>query len=456
MATVMPADLGYSALICRYSEIATKGRNRIAFENRLVEALRRSLRPLGPVQVLRERGRIFFQPGAGRTAFSAADLAEMRRVLPFVSGLSSASPGFLLAPSLEAIEGAVDRTFPAVYEATVAGLPGDQVIPYAMQVRRSDKAFPLISSEIERHFAERLLARYPRLTVNLGAPRLAAELEIRRDRAFLCYERIEGPGGLPSGTGGQVLALLSGGIDSPVACYMMMKRGCLVDYVTFHSEPYTPPELILKVGRLAGMLNRFQVGGRLAAVNLAEAQKAVRDTCDSRYRTLLYRRFMVRLAAVLARAFGCKALVTGDNIGQVASQTLDNLAVISAASPLLLLRPLLAFDKRDTMAIARRIGTLAESEHGIPDSCTVFAPPDPATSARLYRVEAQESRLDVPGLIRACLEATVQVELSRLERVPLPGLQEAADAVLGEPPPPDGGEGAPSETPHPTGSAHGR
>jgi len=430
MDSPIPPDIGYTALICRYSEIATKGRNRVAFENRLVEALRRALRGIGRIRVVRERGRIFICPGDERAAFSAADVLEMRRVLPFVSGLSSASPGFLLEPALARLEAAVDQTFPAAYEAVVATIRPEQRLTYGLQVRRSDKSYPMISSEIERHFAERLLARYPRLDVDLEAPRLGAELEIRQDRAFLCYERIEGPGGLPPGTGGSVLAMLSGGIDSPVACYLMMRRGCLVDYVTFHSEPYTPPELILKVGRLASHLNRFQIGGRLAAVNLLPAQMAVRDHCDSRLRTVLYRRFMVRLAAVVARAFGSKAVVTGDNIGQVASQTLDNLAVVSAAAPILILRPLLAADKKDTMALARRIGTLEESEREVPDSCTVFAPPDPTTAAKFYRVEADEARLDVRGLIDACLDATVQVDLATFERQPIPGLRAAADAVL--------------------------
>lgn len=452
MTTLPTAPLGTrcDALLCRYSEIATKGRNRVAFENRLVEALRRALRAVGPVRVIRERGRIFFQPGGGRDAFGAAEVAEMRRVLPFVSGLASASPGFLTAPDLGAIEEAVDRTFPAAYEAAAAAVPEGQPIPYAMEVRRSDKAYPMVSSDIERHFADRLLDRYPRLAVNLRAPLLAVELEIRRERAFLSYERIAGPGGLPPGTGGSVLAMLSGGIDSPVACYLMMKRGCLVDYVTFHSEPYTPPELLLKVGRIAQLLNRFQMGGRLAAVNLLEAQKAVRDVCESRYRTVLYRRFMVRIGAVLARWFGARALVTGDSIGQVASQTLDNLGVISAAAPILILRPLLAFDKNETIAIARRIGTLAESEREVPDSCTVFAPPDPATAARLHKVAAQESRLDVDGLLRACLAATVRVDLATFERVPMEGLAEAADAVLGPgaetpPAPGDAAAAAPAE-----------
>jgi tRNA uracil 4-sulfurtransferase len=426
----MLPDLGYNALLCRYAEIATKGRNRVFFESRLVEALRRALRGLGKVQVVRERGRIFFLPGEQRGCFTAADLAEMRRVLPFVSGLSSASPGFLVEPDLAQIEAAVDSSFGKVYEVTRAATPADRAIPYAMQARRSDKSFPLISSDLERHFAERLLDRYADLTVDLDAPRLAVELEIRKDRAFLCYERIAGPGGLPPGTGGTVLALLSGGIDSPVACYLMMKRGCLVDYVTFHSEPYTPPELILKVGRLAGLLNRFQFGGRLVAVNLVEAQKAIRDTCESRYRTILYRRFMVRIAAAVARVLGAKALVTGDSLGQVASQTLSNLAVVSAASPMLVLRPLIGCDKKDSMALARRLGTLAESEQNVPDSCTVFAPADPATSAKFFRIEGEESRLDVLALIHTCLDATVQVDLNTYERLPLPGLHEAADAVL--------------------------
>ncbi|MBN2450981.1 MAG: tRNA 4-thiouridine(8) synthase ThiI [Lentisphaeria bacterium] len=429
MEPVSLPDLGCDGLLCRYSEIATKGRNRRAFEKRLVEALRRALRPLGKLDVALERGRIFIRPGGEKSCFTAADLGEMRRVLPFVSGLSSASPGILTRPELGAIEEAVERSFPALYGAHAAAVSGETPVTYAMQVRRGDKSFPLIGTEVEIHFAERLLDRFPRLKVDLRQARLQVEVEIRRDRAFVSYERIQGPGGLPAGTGGKVLALLSGGIDSPVACYQMMRRGCLVDYVTFHSEPYTPPELISKVACLARLLNRFQMGGRLLAVNLLPLQRQIRDHCQERYRTVLYRRGMMRLSAALARLRGAKALMTGDNLGQVASQTIDNLVVVDAATPMLVLRPLLVWDKQDTSALARRIGTLAESERDVPDSCTVFAPASPATTSRLVRLQAEERRLDGPALLRECLLLTREIDLDTLERREVPGLERVADSL---------------------------
>lgn len=424
-------DLRCNGVLCRYGEIAIKGRNRGAFENRLQEGLRRALRRLGRIRILSERGRLFLCPFDAGECFSPDDIEEMRRVLPFVNGLSSASPGILVEPDLRAIERVVDETFPSVYEALVESVPPGQHLTYAMEVRRADKRFPMKSAEVEIHFAERLLDRFPRLQVDLKRAQLQVEVEIRPERAFVSYERIAGPGGLPSGSGGRVLALLSGGIDSPVACYQMMRRGCLVDFVTFHSSPYTPPESIIKVARLASLLNRFQPPGRLIAVNLLTAQKAVRDACRERYRTVLYRRLMVRLASVIAGRLNAGALVTGDNIGQVASQTLENLGVINQASDMLVLRPLLTADKQDTVTLARRIGTLAESEKDVPDSCTVFAPANPATAARRHRVEAQEARLDLEGLLRRCLAETVEVDLETFEQRPLDGWGEPT-APVGE------------------------
>ena len=199
----------------------------------------------------------------------------------------------------------------------------------------------------------------------------------------------------------------------------MMRRGCSVDYVTFHSEPYTPPEYIGKIISIARRLNNFQPRGRLAAVNLLAAQKEIRDKCRSRYRTILYRRFMLRIANQLARLFGSKAIVTGENLGQVASQTLDNMAVIEEASDLIVLRPLLTFEKLETVAIAEKIGTFDLSAQNIPDSCTVFAPDDPATFSRLNFLLFEEKALDVEGLVRQCLETTIVINPDTDTRHPL-------------------------------------
>ncbi|MCK5803301.1 MAG: tRNA 4-thiouridine(8) synthase ThiI [Lentisphaeria bacterium] len=419
-------DLPYNAILCRYNEIATKGGNRLMFENLFVQAVLRVMAPVcRPLRVVRERGRIFFRLKERSATFSPAELAEARRRLPWVAGLVSASPGFLTGPQLELIEQAVLTSFPAVYKALVETLPPSGRIPYAMRARRNYKKFPMTSKEIEIHFANLLLEQYPLLDVDLRTPQLRVGVEVRLDKAFVHYETIDGPGGLPAGSGGRVLALLSGGFDSPVACFEMMKRGCNVDYVTFHSEPYTPPALLAKVGALARILNRFQEAGRLVAVNLLPLQKAVRDICQERLRTVLYRRAMVRMATAIGRTFGAKALMTGDNIGQVASQTLENLHVVSAATDLMILRPLLTSNKVDIIRMATQIGTMEESREEVPDSCTVFAPSRPATAAALERILAEEARLDMDELLRECCRGTTILDLETLEGVSIPGLEDA-------------------------------
>ncbi len=423
MPQVTYPTLPYDCLICRYSEIATKGRNRVTFENLLVSNLLGGLNTLRPLEVIRERGRIFIRPPRTVGRFDARACAIIERFLPRVAGLSSGSLGFLIEPTLASAREIITRTFGPVYAAFEAAFPGDGPIPYRLRVQRSDKRFPMTATQIECHFADLLLPAYPRLKVDLKKPALRVELEIRNRRAFVCYDRIPGPGGLPTGSGGKVLALLSGGIDSPVACYQMMRRGCTVDFITFHSTPYTPPELLAKVARMAILLNTFQPPGRLVVANLLPLQKAVRDHCQSRFRTVLYRRYMMRIASKVARCLKAEALVTGDNIGQVASQTLPNLAVISAATPVLILRPLLTADKQDTTAVARTIGSLDISREEIPDSCTVFAPKNPATVSFVDRILREEASLASADLIRQCLEQTRLLDPETLEETPLEGLK---------------------------------
>lgn len=395
-------DLPCNAILCRYNEVGTKGRNRSHFIEQLCLALRRQLRELGELRLQLERSRIVILPPTGSEIFTPADLKRLRQIIPGVAGIASVSPGFRVKPDFDTIIATLDTHFETLYQA-FRQRRDNSPSTYAVRVHKSDKTFPISSLDLERHCADRYLPSRSDLNLDLSHPALLIEIEIRHMFAFISYERIDGPGGLPSGSSGQVLALLSGGFDSPVASYRMMRRGCQVDFVTFHSSPYTPPSLLTKVGGIVRQLNLYQRRGRFVAINLLPAQEVIRDLCQGRYRTILYRRLMLRLAAIVARHFHCKALVTGDNIGQVASQTLENLAVINAASDILVLRPLLACDKLDIMRQAESIGTYDLSVEPVPDSCTVFASSDPATRATVAQLRHEEAYLDLPALMRACL-----------------------------------------------------
>ena len=422
-------NLPYNAVLCRYSEIATKGRNRRSFEQCLVAALRRHLPELDWLRVRAERGRIFLT-AEGDRAFGAAECRLLAERAPFVFGLASLSPGMLVPPELPEIERVIDETFPEAYEACATRTPGTHPIRYAMRARRSGRPLGMTSTELEILFADRLLPRYPRLKVDLDNPELCVELEVRRERAFVSYERMAGPGGLPAGTGGKLVAFLSGGIDSPVACYRMMKRGCTLTFLTFHSAPYTPPGTITKVADLVRVLNRYQRAEPLVTINLLPAQKVIRDTCCERFRTLLYRRLMVRVGVLVARWRRALGLVTGENLGQVASQTLPNLRVIADAAPLPVFRPLISNDKIETVAVAERIGTLAISNRPMPDSCTVFAPKRPTTCAKLMRIRDEEARLDMEQLLRHCVAGARCVNPDTYEEVEIPKLRPLLEAEL--------------------------
>lgn len=424
--------LPYDAVCCRYNEIGTKGRNRQFFVGHLVEGLeRRLMQWFGHPRFSVLHGRIYMLPQEKGSVITQEQLQALREQIPGLPGVSSLSPGFLVEATVDAIREKILETFPVIYNNYIAAVPeGERT--YSMRVNRVDKSFPLRSEELERQMAMEILPRFSGLKIDLRHGGLRVEVDIRRGRAFICYERIAGPGGLPTGSAGGVLTLLSGGFDSPVASFEMMRRGCNVDYITFHSSPYTPPETVSKVASLARQLNRYQKRGRLVSVNLLPLQKAVRDCCQEKFRTVLYRRFMVRVAAIVAQYFGDLALVTGDNLGQVASQTLANLAVVEDACPLMILRPLLTFDKLDIMAVARRIGTFDLSLPEVPDSCTVFAPRTPATNAPLKLVQAEEAKLPVRELLQQVLEGTVLLNADTLSSHAFPELLQLLPPAEGE------------------------
>lgn len=382
----------YKSIVCRYHEIATKGHNRSMFENKLITNMRILCEYDGIAGLVfqRIRGRIFIRK-LKNGVFSSGELEKVKDVLSRSFGLESFSPVIECEPDINRILDVIGESAKETFEEK---LKTYSVVQFRTRARRSDKTFPLRSKEIEIEAATRLQEIFgEKIKVNLDHPEVSIGVEVRDKIALVYYETFKGPGGLPVGTNSHVLALLSGGIDSPVACHMTMKRGCHVDFLTFHSFPYTPMESVDKVKRLASVLNRYQKKGRLYSCNISELQKLIRDNCNPRYRTILYRRQMMRIAEKICRFQKLNAIVTGESVGQVASQTIVNLSIINDATRMLILRPLAGLDKLESIERAEKIGTYNISIEALPDSCTVFAPPSPAVAAKFYLVEEEEKKI---------------------------------------------------------------
>ena len=380
----------YNCVICRYHEIATKGNNRNMFERCLCDNIRHLLGKRNDLKIRRVRGRIWVErPDCG--LFEPEQLDAVLAALPRAFGVESFSPARLLPPDMDRIRAEVIALIPKVF----APFPADRPFTFRVRARRSNKKFPRTSKEIEIDLISAIAAVVGdnRFKIDLDQAELTLGCEIRDEFALLYFNRYPGPGGLPVGSNPKVLTLLSGGIDSPVAAYQVMKRGSATDFVTFHSSPYTPPETIDKVKRIAAKLNTFQTGGKLFIVNLVNVQKAIRDNCLERLRTVLYRRAMIRIAERLAMQHRCRALVTGESLGQVASQTMVNLDTINHVADMMILRPLIGEDKLDTIAMAEKIGTMPLSQKQVPDSCTVFAPSSPATAVPRELAEKEELKM---------------------------------------------------------------
>jgi len=378
--------------MARYGELWLKGKNRGVFERRLVQNIKQAVKEIADVRVERDQALLVLHPES-----RAGDVA--RRVQD-VFGLSSVSLARGTKPTPEAIAEVAEQVLAEALEA----YPRDRVIPFRVATRRADKSFPLLSTELDRFVAERVFPqREGRLRVDLSNPELTLGINVRSERAFVFAGRMPGAGGLPVGSVGRTVSLLSGGIDSPVASWMAMKRGCEVVYLTFHSYPYIGASYEQKVKGLVRSLARFQNRSTLFSVPFAEIQTQIRDHCPSSYRTVLYRRMMHRIADRIADTEDALGIVTGDSLGQVASQTLENLACIDAASARPILRPLLCFDKAETIDLARKIGTFELSIQPEPDCCTVFQPRRPIIKGRPEVCASAESELDVEGLVSAAV-----------------------------------------------------
>jgi thiamine biosynthesis protein ThiI len=387
-------------VLVRYGELALKGKNRGFFERKLASNIRSACEGLSKLRVELHRGRIMVWPEQRPE--------RVARRLQDVMGIQSVSlaRGVPLDPDQIAEAGLF-----AVTEA-LEECPIDKVQTFRVATRRGNKNFPMTSNELDRYVADRVLPELDqRLKVQLKGADLVLGIEVREKNAFVFTKRLPGPGGLPVGTLGHVLCLLSGGIDSPVAAWMAMKRGCRVSYVTYHSSPYIGEASRKKVIDLVRSLAQYQPTSQVFIVPFTKCQEAIRDFAPERYRTVLYRRMMQRIATRLARRNRCGALVTGESLGQVASQTLENITCIEEASGLPVIRPLIAMDKQDAVNTAQKIGTYETSIQPAPDCCTVFQPEKPVIYGRIEECIEAEACFDVDELVAEALRGTERIKV---------------------------------------------
>jgi thiamine biosynthesis protein ThiI len=380
-------------VLVRYGELSLKGGNRSQFESALVRNIRSAVKHISPVEVERRQGRFVVVP--------MRRVEEVARRLQDVFGIKSVSPVWGAPSQPDAIVDLAQR----VLLDELATLPKERVITLRVETKRADKTFAMGSNEFDRYVADRVLVGLLGVRVKLEDPELTLGIDLRQERTYVFVRRWPGPGGLPVGTLGRALCLLSGGIDSPVAAWLGMKRGLAISYVTFHSYPYIGDASKRKVIDLVRALSRYQPTSRLYVVPFADVQIAVRDRAPESYRTVLYRRMMQRIASRIALKYELGALVTGDCLGQVASQTLENMSCIGAAAEIPVLRPLLTYDKDETIALARRIGTFDISNQQEPDCCTLFMPARPVIRGKLEVCTGVESEMDIEGLVERALAA---------------------------------------------------
>jgi len=375
-------------VIVHYHEISLKRGNRPLFLRRLQENLARAVSDLGPVRVIQLPGRIVLDLEGN------PDPQGVRERLDRVCGIANTALAVRTGSALDRIKAAVDHV-----------IDRQTFTSFRITARRAFKTFPLTSTDLNRELGAHVLARRPDARVDLHHAGLNVHVEVLPHEAFVYPDRRPGPGGLPVGSGGTVAALISGGIDSPVASWRMMKRGCRVLFVHFHSVPYLPDASIRKVRELVRRLTQWQYVSRLYLVPFGEIQREVVLAVSPMARVVVYRRLMVRIAEALARQSGALALVTGESLGQVASQTLHNLARIDEVALLPVLRPLIGMDKIEITDEARRLDTLEISNEPDADCCTLFVPAHPGTRLSREEVADMEARLDIPALVRAGLEA---------------------------------------------------
>ena len=388
----------YKAFLIKYAEIAIKGKNRYIFEDALVQQIKYQLRNVeGTFKVVKEMGRIFVYP---RDEF---DYEEAVEALKRVFGIYGICPAVVLE----------DQGFQQLSKDVadyVKKVYGEKALTFKVNTRRNKKSYPMQSMEVSSELGGVILDACPNMKVDVHNPQVTVNVEIR-NKIYLYSENIPGPGGMPLGTNGSAMLLLSGGIDSPVAGYMIAKRGVTIDAVYFHAPPYTSERAKQKVIDLAKLVSRYAGPIRLHIVNFTDIQLYIYDKCPHEELTIIMRRYMMKIAEEFAKKDQCLALVTGESIGQVASQTIHSLAATNEVCTMPVFRPLIGFDKQEIVDVALKIQTYDTSILPYEDCCTIFVAKHPVTKPNIQVIKKSEERLQekIDDMLKEAVESAETV-----------------------------------------------
>ena len=385
----------YNILIVKYGEIGVKGKNRYIFENKLIKNVKNILKPIGKFNVYKEYGRIYVD-------LDGYDYEEVVEEVKKVFGIVGVCPAVRAEKDYNLLK---ELALKMLEERIEQGYKS-----FKVDSRRGDKDFKLTSQEMSLDIGGYLVSQVKdKIAVDVRNPEVKIHCELRQNHVMVYSDTIPGYGGLPLGTNGRAMSLLSGGIDSPVASWMVAKRGMELECIHFHSYPFTSEKSQEKVRDLAQILAKYCGRVRLHKVNMLEIQKSIGLNCKDEEMTIISRRFMMRIAERVAESRHCDALVTGESIGQVASQTIQGLTCTNASVKMPVFRPLIAMDKTEIIEVAQKIGTFETSILPEEDCCTVFSPKKPVTKPKLDRIEKSENKLDVEKLIQDAID-NIEVE----------------------------------------------
>ena len=376
-------------ILIKNGELALKGLNRRTFEEMLVKNIRRRLSSIGKFEYTISQSTIMIT-----SPDEYIDFDEACERIRHVFGIAAFSRALAVEKTMEAV---LDNA------ADYLALQLQTAKTFKVEAKRSDKKFPLTSPEICRETGAKILSRFPHLTVDVHNPDLIVTVEVRDQYIYIHGNQIKGAGGMPSGSAGRAMLLISGGIDSPVAGYMMAKRGLQLNAIHFASPPYTSERAEIKVHDLLAQVAKYSGRITLFTVPFTEIQEAIRDNCPEELFTLVMRRFMMRISEAVARKEDCGALITGESVGQVASQTLWALGCTDNVVNIPVFRPVIGMDKEEIISISRKIDTFDISIQPFEDCCTVFTPKHPRTRPKIEMLEEAEKNLDVDGLIERAL-----------------------------------------------------